>query len=168
MKTQSAGRSKLYLRLGELTIVGGAVFWATTIAFSLLPIAAEFRAAFSISYNQVVLVESLIGGMIISYCLGYFLLLFYERIPTKNPISKSIILSFVALVFVLILIYVAASRTSDPLNDFLIGAVLNVPRFLAVGVAIGYLHKVIFELDLPASLSTTGSPPPQTGSDRGE
>ena len=30
----------------KLTIAGGLVFWATTIATSLLPIAAEYRAAY--------------------------------------------------------------------------------------------------------------------------
>jgi len=100
-----------------------------------------FRAALSISYVQMILIESLIGGMIISCGLSYILLRFFERIPTKNPILKSAILGFAALCIVLILVYVAASRTSDTSNIFLIGAVLNIPRFLFVGVAIGYLYK---------------------------
>jgi F0F1-type ATP synthase assembly protein I len=98
-----------------------------------------FRAALSISYVQMILVESLIGGMIISCCLSYILLRFFEKIPAKNPILKSAILGFAALCIDLILVYVAASRTSDTLNIFLIGAVLNIPRFLLVGVVIGYL-----------------------------
>jgi hypothetical protein len=131
---------KFYKKLYKLTIGGGAAFWAITIAFSLLPIAAEFRAALSISYIQVVLVESLLGGMIIGCCVSYFLLRFFDKIPTKNPILKSEILSFVALVIALILLLVAASRTSDALHVFLIGAMLNVPRFLFVGIVIGYLY----------------------------
>jgi hypothetical protein len=134
-----SNRQTSYKKLYKLTIGGGVAFWAITIAFSLLPIAAEFRAALSISYFQVVFVESLIGGMTISCFLSYFLLLFYQRIPTRNPIQKSVILSFIALFLVLILVYIAASRTSDALNVFLIGAVLNLPRFLAVGMVIGYL-----------------------------
>jgi len=116
-------------------------FWAITFAFSLLPIAAEFRAALSISYFQVVLVESLLGGMIIACCVSYFLLRFTDKIPTKNPIPKSVILSFVALGIIFILLGVAASRTSDTLHVFLIGAMLNVPRFLLLGIVIGYLYK---------------------------
>jgi hypothetical protein len=131
---------KFYKKLYKLTIGGGAAFWAITIAFSLLPIAAEFRAALSISYIQVVLVESLLGGMIIGCCVSYFLLRFFDKIPTKNPILKSEIPSFVALVIALILLLVAASRTSDALHVFLIGAMLNVPRFLFVGIVIGYLY----------------------------
>jgi hypothetical protein len=144
MEFPASNRSKRqtsYRKLYKLTIGGGVTFWVTTIAFSQLPIAAEFRAAFSISYFQVVFIESLIGGMTISYCLSYFLLRFYERIPARNPIQKSVILSFIALFLVLILIYVAASRTSDALNVFLIGAVLNLPRFLVVGMVIGYLYE---------------------------
>jgi len=146
METRATGRSKqqtsseFYKKLFKLTIGGGVVFWAITFAFSLLPIAAEFRAALSISYVQMILVESLIGGLIISCGLSYILLRFFDKIPTKNPILKSALLGFAALCIVLILVYVAASRTSDTLNIFLIGVVLNIPRFLFVGVVIGYLY----------------------------
>jgi hypothetical protein len=135
---------EFYKKLFKLTIGGGVVFWAITFAFSLLPIAAEFRAALNISYIQMVLVESLLGGMIISCCLSFFLLRFFDKIPTKNPILKSVILSFVALGIVLILVQVAASRTSDALHIFLIGVVGNVPRFLFVGIVIGYLYKRLY------------------------
>ena len=101
METQATGRSKRQTshefskKLFKLTIGGGVAFWAITVAFSLLPMMAEFRAALSISYVQVALVESLIGGMIISCCVSYFLLRFFDKIPTKNPILKSVILGFV-------------------------------------------------------------------------
>jgi hypothetical protein len=150
METRATVRSKrqtsyeFYKKLFKLTIGGGVAFWAITIAFSLLPIRAEFRAALSISYIQVVLVESLLGGMIIGCCVSYFLLRFFDKIPTKNPILKSVILSFVAQGIVLILLGVAASRTSDALHVFLIGAVLNVPTFLFLGIVIGYLYKRLY------------------------
>ena len=150
METQATSRSKqqtsheFYKKLFKLTIGGGVVFWAITIAFSLLPIAAEFRAALSISYIQVVLVESVLGGMIIACCVSYLLLRFFDKIPTKNPILKSVILSFVALGIVFILLGVAASRTSDALHVFLIGAMLNVPRFLFLGIVVGYLYKRLY------------------------
>jgi len=133
--------SEFYKKLFKLTIGGGVVFWAITFAFSLLPIAAEFRAALSISYVQMILVESLTGGMIISCGLSYILLRFFDKIPSKNPILKSVILSFVALGIVSILVGVAASRTSDALHIFFIGVTLNIPRFLFVGIVIGYLYK---------------------------
>ena len=150
METQTTGQSKrqtsseFYKKLFKLTIGGGVVFWAITFSFSLLPIAAVFRAALSISYVQMILVESLIGGMIISCGLSYILLRFFDKIPTKNPILKSVILSFVVYVIVIILLGVAASRTSDALHVFLIGVTLNVPRFLFVGLVIGYLYKKLY------------------------
>jgi uncharacterized protein YacL len=151
METRATGRSKrqtsyeFYKKLYKLTIGGGVAFWAITIAFSLLPIAAEFRAAFSISYIQVVLVESLLGGLIIGCFVSYFLLRFFDKIPTKSPILKSLILSFVALVIALIMLGGASSLLgpSDALRYFLIGAALNVPRFLSLGVIIGYLYNRI-------------------------
>ena len=147
METRAAGRSKqqtsseFYKKLFKLTIGGGVAFWATTIVFSLLPIAGEFRAEVSISYVQVVLVQSLIFGLIIECLVSYVLLRFFDKIPTKNPILKSEILSLVALFIALIVLGVAASRTSDSLQVFLIGAMLNVPRFLFPGIVIGYLYK---------------------------
>jgi NhaP-type Na+/H+ or K+/H+ antiporter len=89
----------------------------------------------------VVLVQSLLFGLIIECCVSYSLLRFFDKIPTKNPILKSEILSFVALVIALIVLQVAASRTSDALQIFLIGAMLNVPRFLLPGIVIGYLYE---------------------------
>ena len=147
METQATDLSKrqmsseFYKKLFKLTIGGGVVFWAFTFAFSLLPIAAVFRAALSISYFQMIFVESVLGGMIISCGLSYIFLRFFEKIPTKNPIIKSAILGFVALGIVSILVGVAASRTSDALNIFLIGVTLNTPRFLFVGTVIGYLYQ---------------------------
>jgi hypothetical protein len=101
-------------------------------------------AAFSISYLLLALVEALVGGLIIACCVSYFLLRFFDKIPTKNPILKSALLGFAALCIVLILVYVAASRTDDALHIFLIGAVGNVPRFLFVGIVIGYLYKRLY------------------------
>jgi len=59
------GSTILSKKLFILTIGGGVVFWATTIATSLLPIAAEYRAAFSNWKLQTVWVDSLLVGMII-------------------------------------------------------------------------------------------------------
>jgi hypothetical protein len=133
----------------KMTVVGGLVFWAANFATSLTPLAAEYRAALSISYLPMI-VESLLGGMIVSYCLSYLLLHFYDKIPTRNAIYKSMILSFVALSIASIMMYIAASRTSDTLSALLIGAVLNVPRFLALGLVIG--HFVKKEAEMKASI----------------
>jgi hypothetical protein len=138
---RSVRSDKFYRMLFTLTIGGGTAFWATTFVFSLLPIAAEYRAALSISYLPMILVQSAVGGLIISCCLSHFLLRFFDRIPTRNPILKSAILSFVALAFASILVQVAASGTSDALNVFLTGVVLNLPRFLALGIVVGYLYE---------------------------
>jgi len=134
---------EIWRKMVILAIVGGLAFWVTNFAISLTPIAAEYRAALSISYLPMI-VESLIGGLIIGFFVSYFLLRFFDKIPTKNPILKSVILSFVALVIVLILVQVAASRTSDALHVFLIGAMLNVPRFLFLGIVIDYLYEGLY------------------------
>jgi quinol-cytochrome oxidoreductase complex cytochrome b subunit len=96
------------------------------------------------SYVQSVLVEGLLGSLVIGFFVSFFLLRFFDKIPTKNPILKSVILSFVAYVINLILLGVAASRTSDALQVFLIGAACNVPTYFVLGIVIGYLCKRLY------------------------
>ena len=91
----------------------------------------------------MVLVQSLIFGLIIECLVSFGLLRFFDKIPPKNPILKSEILSLVSLVIALIVLGVAASRTSDASQVFLIGAALNVPRFLIPGIVVGYLYSCI-------------------------
>ncbi|HEY3420719.1 MAG TPA: hypothetical protein VGK23_09220 [Methanomassiliicoccales archaeon] len=132
-------------KLNKLAIVGGAAFWATNFAISLTPIAAEYRAALSISYLPMI-VESLIGGLIIGFFVSYSLLRYFDRIPTQDPILKSVMLSSIALMVVTILLQGPEGflATSDALRYFLIGTLFNVLRILALGLAIGYLYKRLY------------------------
>ncbi|MGZ4911109.1 MAG: hypothetical protein ACXVI1_10430 [Halobacteriota archaeon] len=126
-----------------LAIGGGLAFWLTNLAVSLTPIAAEYRAGVSISYFSMLL-EALVGGLIIGLGVSYFLLRFFDKIPTKNPILKSVILSFIALIIVTILLEVPShffTPNSDPMRYFLIGLLFNILRILALGIVIGYLYK---------------------------
>jgi hypothetical protein len=142
------GSTILSKKLVILAIGGGAAFWATTIATSLLPIAAEYRAAYSNWSIQTVWVASLPMGMMIGGCVSYSFLRLFEKIPAKNPILESAILGIVALVIATILIDVPRSLLlpgpGDALHYFLIGIMLNVPRFLFLGTAIGALYKRLY------------------------
>src|SRR4030065_2024812 len=100
METPATGRTKRQTshdfskKLIKLTLAGGLAFWIVDFAMSLSPIAAEYMAAFSISSLPLALVEALVGGLIIACFASYFLLRFFDKIPTKNPISTALILSF--------------------------------------------------------------------------
>jgi hypothetical protein len=116
---------------------GGAAFWLTDFLISMSPIAAEYKAVFSISSLPVALSEALVGGLMIALCVSYFLLRFFDRIPTKNPILKALILSFAAMVSIEIL-----STLVNPNNTavcLLIDTGMNLPRFLALGIVVGHL-----------------------------
>jgi hypothetical protein len=143
----------IWRKIVVLAVVGGLAFWATSIATSLLPIAADYRVARWSA--QTVWVGSLPAGLIIGFFVSFFLLRFFDKIPTKNPILKSVILSFIALVIATILLEAPASfRTSDALYYFLFGTMLNVPRFLFVGVVIGYLYKRLYKGSNPAVVAS--------------
>ena len=130
-----------------LAAAGGAAFWITDFVIAVSPITEEYKAAFSISSLPVALVEALAGGLIIGCCVSYSLLRFFDKIPTKNPILKSVILSFIVLIIVTILVGSPASflTTRDVLRYFLIGTIFNVLRILALGIVVGYLYERLYE-----------------------
>ena len=143
-RQKSPGFSK---KLIKLTVAGGAAFWIVDFAMALSPISAEYMAAFSISYLPLALVTAFIGGLVIACFVSYFLLRFFNKIPTKNPILKSVILSFVAIIVIEVL-----STLGNPSNAYvylLVDTVMNIPRILALGIVIGYLYK---RLNGPESL----------------
>ena len=129
-------------KLFKLTVAGGVAFWVVDFAISLSPIASEYMAAFSISYLPMALVEALVGGLIIACCVSYSLLRFFEKIPTKNPILKALILSFVALVIIEVLS--TFGNLSNASVYLLIDTGMNVPRILALGIVIGYLYERLY------------------------
>jgi hypothetical protein len=144
MGTQATVRSKrqtshdFYKKLYKLTGAGGAAFWITGFVISVSPIAAEYKAAFSISYLPMSLVEALVGGLIIGCCVSYFLLRFFDKLPTNKPILKALFLSFDAMLMIEVL-----STLVNPSNAsvyLLIDTGTNVPRFLALGIVIGHLY----------------------------
>ena len=137
------------------TLVGGLAFWLVNFAISRTGIAAEYRAAMSISYNPMLL-ESLIGGLIIGFWVGYPLLRFFDRIPAKDPIVKSIILSSIVLVIITILLGGPSSyfATNHVVRYLVIGTVFNVIRILALGIAIGYVCKRQYRGIYPSIVSS--------------
>ncbi len=152
MKTESLRlgdsqpRPRVYRHLLQLTLAGGLAFWAANFATSLLPIAAEYRAARSIDYVPMVLVESLLGGLIVGLLVSFFLLRLYETLPTQSAVVKATVLSGVALVVFTLVTWGAGTiaESGDASRYFLIGIVLNVPRFVALGVAIGYSYARLY------------------------
>jgi hypothetical protein len=124
-------------KLLMLVAAGGAAFWITDFVISVSPIAAEYKAAFSISSLPVALADALVGGLVIALCVSFFLLRFLDRIPGKKPIFKALILSF----FIMVIIEVFSALGNPALASvyLLLGTGMNAPRFLALGLVTGYL-----------------------------
>jgi hypothetical protein len=134
--------SEFSKKLYKLTVAGGVAFWIVDFAVSLSPISAEYMAAFSISSLPMALVEALIGGLVIACFVGYFLLRFFDKIPAKNPILKSVILSFSTMVIIEVLS--TFGNLSKAYVFLVIDTVMNVPRILVLGIVIGYLYKRLY------------------------
>ena len=126
-----------------MTIGGGLGFWVANFAISLTPVAAEYRAALSISYFSM-LFEAMLGGLIIGFSVGYCLLRFFSEATTKSPILKSVTLSFVVLIMVTMFVEFPATFLTTTMRDasryFFIGTMFNGLRILALGAVIGYLY----------------------------
>lgn len=129
----------------NLALPGGAAFWLANFCISLTPIAAEYRAGLSISYYPMLL-EALIGGLVLGFCISYFLVRFYEKLPTKNPMEKSLLLSTLVLILVTLLVEVPAkfgTPAGGGMHFFIIGLVINIIRLLSLGIAIGYFYNKV-------------------------
>ena len=132
-------------KLFTLTAAGGVAFWVVDFAIAMSPISSEYLAAFSISSLPLALVEALVGGLIIACFVSFFLLRFFDKIPTKYPVLKALILSFFAVVVIEVL-----STFGDPSNAYVylvVDTVMNIPRILALGIVIGYLNKRLYGSD---------------------
>lgn len=141
--TAVSGNRKIWKEAFSLALAGGLTFWAANFAISRTSIAAEYRAALSISYN-LMLLEALIGGLIIGLLISFILLRFYDKIPAKNPILKSILICLLVLLIITLTIGNPATfnQSPDVLRYFIIGTIFNLIRMLALGFAIGYGRKI--------------------------
>jgi hypothetical protein len=125
-----------------LAIAGAVAFWLANFVISLTPIAADYRAALSIAYVPMLL-AALFGGLVVGVGVSYVLVRYYDAIPSTGAVSKSLVLSSIALVLLTALLEVPArlaAPTSDVLRLLLIGLAFNTVRILALGVVIGYLY----------------------------
>lgn len=143
MQTRATGLSKqessrdFSKKLLKLAVAGGAAFWVTDFLMAVSPIAAAYKAAFSFSSLPVALVEALAGEMVIAFSVSFFLLRFFSRLPGKIPIFKALTFSFSAMVIIEVL-----SALGDPAHAsvyLLLDTGMNAPKFLSLGLVIGYL-----------------------------
>ncbi|HOW91033.1 MAG TPA: hypothetical protein PK883_01850 [Anaerolineaceae bacterium] len=143
MQTRATGLSKqessrdFSKKLLKLTVSGGAAFWVIDFIMAVSPIATAYQAAFSFSSLPVALLEALAGGMVIAFSVSFILLQSFEKIPGKKPIVKALILSFIAMAIIEVL-----STLGNPNHAsvyLLLDSGMNAPRFLALGLMIGYL-----------------------------
>jgi hypothetical protein len=146
----------------RLSLGGAAGFWVTNFAISLTPIAAEYRAVLGIPYLPM-LGEALLGGLIVGLAVSFGLLRFYGKLPTTSPMLMAVVLSLIALIVATVLVEIPPRllmTTNTAPRYILIGAAFNTLRFLALGVAIGYLHGRPAGPKRPTAQKTDSGKPP--------
>lgn len=122
-------------RMTQMTLVGGLAFWAANFAISLTPVAAAYRTALSISYWPMTL-AALVGGLLIAAGVSGLLQAFRDHLPGDHPILKATLLS---LAIMSLIEAFSIAVDVDHLSLYhVIGAVINVPRFVALGLAVGW------------------------------
>jgi hypothetical protein len=126
-----------------LAACGGLAFWTANLAVSLTSLAADYRSALSIAYAPM-LFEAMFAGLIVGLVVSYVLLRLHDVLPGRSSVGQSVLLSFATLLIATGLVEVvgrSSASTDDPPRYFFIGLGLNVVRFLALGVVIGYLRE---------------------------
>lgn len=136
-REKPAGYSKQLLKL---TLIGGIVFWLTSILTSLLPLAAQYRAAFSNWSIYTVWIGSLFMGLLNAFLVSWLLLRLHVKFPNKKVIGLSAILSLGLLLIAILLVdlpmFLHGSR--ENLGYFFVGISFKIVRFLLLGLAVGY------------------------------
>lgn len=123
-------------RVARLTLAGGLAFWVANFAISQTALAAAYREALSIAYWPMTL-AALIGGLLVAGCVSGLLLTLRDRIPGVGPVFKA---TFLSLVILAVIEAFSLVLDADHLTIFhVVGAVINLPRFLALAVTIGWL-----------------------------
>lgn len=122
----------------RLTLAGGLAFWVANLAISLTPIAAEYRAALSIPYWPMTF-AALAGGLLVAGCVSGLLLALGDRMPGKSLILKATVLGLLVMG---VIEAFSIAIDADHLTVFhVVGVIINVPRFLALGWMIGWLAE---------------------------
>jgi hypothetical protein len=129
-------------KIVPMTFAGGLAFWLTNFAISRTSLAAEYREALSISYLPM-LVEALVGGLVIGFCVSFFLIRFNNTIPAKNQIVKSLMLSFLLIAIITVTIGNPSSfmRSGNIPRYFTIGTLINLTRISSLGLTIGVMAE---------------------------
>ena len=132
--------SKFAGELFRLTLTGGIVFWVTSIATSLLPIAAQYRAAFSNWSIYTVWIGSFFMGMLNSFVVSWLLLRIHGKSSDLKVMPWAVFLSAAALILALALVDLPMflQGTCENSGYFFVGIAFNVVRFVLLGLAIGY------------------------------
>ena len=124
-------------------LAGAAAFWVVNLAISVTPVAADYRAALSISYIPM-LIQAAIGAIAIGLLVSWLLLRFPDRVPGKNPVDKALALFIALLLAVTALIEFPGkflSATDRPMHYLLIATVFNALRISALGLVIGFVRN---------------------------
>jgi hypothetical protein len=122
---------------------GAAAFWLANLAVSLTGVAADYRSALSIPYVPM-LVEAAVGGLLVAGAVAFLLARFADHVPGRGPLRKATALAVAAGVLFTVVFGVPTllrSDVSDPGHWVLVGAVINVIRFLALGLAVGLVGR---------------------------
>ena len=126
-----------------LTVSGAFVFWIASFVTSLLPIAAEYRAAYDNWSMQTVWVGAVFAGLLFGFLVSFFLLKGGKSAPARHPLLRAVLLSLCALAAATLLIDLPHARQAHEkvLQYFLIGVMFNTIRFVLLGLAIGLAHR---------------------------
>ncbi len=143
LQSKRKNRSERAGSLVRWTMTGGIVFWGTSFFTSLLPIAAQYRAAFSNWSIYTVWIGSFVMGMFNGFLVSYLLIRLHERFPKQKIVRLSVWISVGVLAIALLLVDLPMYLQGNGSNwiYFFVGVAMNAVRYLLLGLAIGCTAK---------------------------
>lgn len=129
-------------KIAFMTIAGGMAFWLANFVISRTSLAANYRAALSISYIPM-LIEALVGGLVIGFCFSVCLTRFNNIIPAKDPIVKSLVIGFLFIAVVTVTVGNPTNfiQSGNIPRYFTISTLINLIRISSLGLTIGIIAK---------------------------
>ena len=145
-RTKSLG---VYKMAYKPAIAGAIAFWLAGTATRLI-----LPSPPGLSPSPWFSVGRLFWSIIVGGSVSYYLIWYFDKIPSKNPIIKSVILSSLALIMIdgLVMLF----YLSNPLNFFLLFVSYEAATFIVAGVVIGFVHVKLYGSQSPFSGETLG------------
>ena len=119
-------------------LAGGIPFGLLSLLLPKLISPPQILSLTAPSSVFVSVAEFVLVGVFVGFCVSYYMIRYFDRLPFRNPLTKAVFLSLIAL---LIISIIETFLHAENLSYFIISILYNAPRFLVLGVSMGMYFR---------------------------